>query len=171
MRAKSLTHRASYILIFNEQDQLYVQKRVSTKDYCPGYYDPCTGGVVDDGEDNLDNAYRELKEEMGIDLLNNNQKLTYHGQFYHGGVGQTCVWGNLYSCKWNGDVQIQETEVESVHLKTIDEIKQEFKTTKNTAKLKINVGFNVIFVISDIKWLILQFQISKLTLMNVTKRN
>ena len=127
MRAKNLIHRASYVLIFNDKDELYVQKRVLTKDYCPGYFDPCTGGVVDADEDNLENAYRELKEEMGIDLRNNNGKLLYHGQFFHGGnKGQTSVWGNLYSCKWNGDIKIQETEVDSVHLKTIQEIKDEF---------------------------------------------
>ena len=128
MRANNLIHRASYILIFNSKNQLYVEKRVLTKDYCPGYFDVCTGGVVDVNEDNDDNAYRELKEEMGIDLLLNNKKLKYHGCFYHGGSNEeTCCWGNLYSCIYDGKISIQETEVESVHLKTIDEIKNEYK--------------------------------------------
>lgn len=127
MRANQLLHRASYILIFNSNLQLYVQKRVMTKDHCPGHFDPCTGGVVDAGEDNTDNAYRELKEEMGIDLLATDQRLKYHGCFFHGGPNETSVWGNLYSCIWDKPVTIQETEVESIHLKTIGEIKQEFE--------------------------------------------
>eukprot|EP01083_Nonionella_stella_P246520 855783_1 len=113
MRANNLIHRASYILIFNDKNQLYVQKRVKTKDYCPGYFDPCTGGVVDDGENNEDNAYRELMEEMGIDLLNNDQKLKYHGCFFHNDnayINTTRVWGNLYSCIWNKQIKMQETE-------------------------------------------------------------
>ena len=46
MRAKALPHRATYVLVFNSQDQLYVQKRTLTKDVFPGYYDPAAGGVV-----------------------------------------------------------------------------------------------------------------------------
>ena len=126
MRANNLLHRASYILILNDQHQLYVQKRVSTKDYCAGHFDPCTGGVVAVGEGNEENAYRELSEEMGVDLLSHNQALAYHGCFLHRSA-ETSVWGNLYSCTWNGPIAIQETEVESAHLKTIEQIKQEFK--------------------------------------------
>ena len=38
------------------------------KDYCPGYYDLATGGVVGDGEEDDVNAMREVHEEVGIDL-------------------------------------------------------------------------------------------------------
>ena len=36
------------------------------KDYCPGFYDLSTGGVVGDGEDDDLNAQREVQEEIGI---------------------------------------------------------------------------------------------------------
>ena len=44
-----------------------IQKRVDFKDYCPGYYDLVTGGVVDAGEDDDYSAGRELAEELGIE--------------------------------------------------------------------------------------------------------
>jgi isopentenyldiphosphate isomerase len=50
MRAKRLPHRSTYILVFNSQGELFVQKRTMTKDVFPGYYDPATGGVVLAGE-------------------------------------------------------------------------------------------------------------------------
>mmetsp|Transcript_10436 Transcript_10436/g.15689 ORF Transcript_10436/g.15689 Transcript_10436/m.15689 type:complete len:221 (+) Transcript_10436:39-701(+) len=130
MREKHLWHRASYVLVFNANNDLYVQKRVSTKDYCPGYLDVCTGGVVDSNEDNFDNAYRELHEEMGIDLLHSDtqtrQMLKYHGCFHYND-DKTRVWGNLFSCQWSGDIKFQETEVERVDIKSIDTILYEYK--------------------------------------------
>ena len=122
MRQKKLLFRASYILVFNSNQQLYVQKRVMTKDYCPGYFDVCTGGVVAKDETNEDNAYRELIEELGIDLLTNGQSLKYHGSFRY-----KTAWENIYSCLWDGDIVPQLTEIESVHMKTIGEIKDEYK--------------------------------------------
>ena len=46
MREQRLIHRASYILVFNRADELFVQQRTMTKDIYPGYYDIAAGGVV-----------------------------------------------------------------------------------------------------------------------------
>jgi len=70
MRAKNLPHRSTYILVFNAQGELYVQKRTMTKDVFPGYYDSAAGGVVLAGESYEQGAVRELAEEMGIDVRN-----------------------------------------------------------------------------------------------------
>lgn len=48
------------------RDQLYVQKRTWIKDYCPGAFDPVTGGVVAAGEEYQLSAEREAEEEMGV---------------------------------------------------------------------------------------------------------
>lgn len=49
--AFSLT-TTSNILNLNRshRHQFYIQKRTNTKDYCPGYYDLASGGVMADGE-------------------------------------------------------------------------------------------------------------------------
>ena len=36
------------------------------KDYCPGYFDLVTGGVVGGDEDDDIGASRELEEELGL---------------------------------------------------------------------------------------------------------
>ena len=120
-REKGYYFRASYILVFNSNQQLYVQKRVKTKAYCPGYLDVCAGGVVAKNETNHGNAYRELREEFGIDLLGNGASLTYHGCIRH-----IQVWENIYSCRWDGDIIPEYKEMESVCLKSIDEIQREY---------------------------------------------
>ena len=43
-----------------------MQKRSFKKTYCPGWYDLATGGVMDIGETDQENAIREVEEEIGI---------------------------------------------------------------------------------------------------------
>src|SRR5215470_15728838 len=113
MRAKRLPHRSTYILVFNAQGELYVQKRTMSKDVFPGYYDPATGGVVLAGESYEQSAVRELEEEMGIRQV----PLTWLFDFYFADR-RTRVWGGAYSCVYDGPLVLQKEEVESVSLMT-----------------------------------------------------
>ena len=127
MRANRLIHRSTYILVFNPEGALYVQKRTMTKDVFPGYYDPATGGVVLAGESYEESALRELEEEMGI----RNSPLTRLFDFYFAGEW-TQVWGGAFSCVYDGPLLLQAEEVESVSLMTIDEIFQRAQTEQFT---------------------------------------
>ena len=108
MRKNNLFHRSSFIYIYNSKydtniqldyrKQFYVQKRTMTKDYLPGYYDLATGGVVQEHEGNLENAIRELYEEMGIktdSLIPHKKNLCFVSD-------RTKVYGNLFSLKYDG---------------------------------------------------------------------
>jgi isopentenyldiphosphate isomerase len=108
MRAKRLLHRSTYIFVFNTSGDLYVQKRTMTKDVFPGYYDPAAGGVVLADESYEVGAQRELAEEMGI----HNVPLTHHFEFYFA-APQSRVWGSVFSCVYDGEIVLQEEEVES----------------------------------------------------------
>ena len=117
MRAKRLPHRSTYILVFNSQGELYVQKRTTTKDVFPGYYDPATGGVVLAGESYEEGARRELAEELGI----HDVPLTPLFTFYFTDE-RTCVWGGVFSCVYDGAMVLQPEEVESGEFMPVDEI-------------------------------------------------
>jgi isopentenyldiphosphate isomerase len=108
MRAKALPHRACYILVFNSKGELFVQKRTQSKDIYPGYYDIAAGGVVLAGESYEHSAQRELKEELGI----SNSPLASHFTFKHEDTNNI-VWGRVYSCTYDGEMILQEEEVES----------------------------------------------------------
>ena len=123
MRAKNLPHRSTYILVFNAQGELYVQKRTMTKDVFPGYYDPAAGGVVLAGESYEQGAVRELAEEMGI----RDVPLTWLFDFYFADE-RTRVWGGAFSCVYDGEVILQEEEVEDVALMPIAEILRRAET-------------------------------------------
>ncbi len=63
--AKKLRHRAVHVLIFNDEGEVFLQKRSKNKDTWPGAWDSSCSGHVDQGEDYLTAAHRELDEELG----------------------------------------------------------------------------------------------------------
>jgi len=127
MRAKRLPHRSTYILVFHPQGPLYVQKRTMSKDVFPGYFDPVTGGVVLAGENYEESALRELEEEMGIRAV----PLSHLFNFYFEDEW-TRVWGSAFSCTYEGELVLQEEEVEYVELMTFDDILRRSVTERFT---------------------------------------
>jgi 8-oxo-dGTP pyrophosphatase MutT (NUDIX family) len=108
MRADRLTHRATYILVFNSEGEIYVQKRTPIKDVFPGFYDVAAGGVVLAGETYEQGAERELAEELGI----RGAPLEPLFDFYYADE-HVRLWGRAFSCVYDGEMVLQEEEVES----------------------------------------------------------
>ena len=127
MRAQRLPHRSTYILVFNSQGALYVQKRTMTKDVFPGYYDPATGGVVLASESYEESAKRELAEELSIHDVPLTPLFTFYFTDEH-----TCVWGRVFSCVYDGEIVLQVEEVESGEFVPLDEILQRARTALYT---------------------------------------
>ena len=119
MRARNLFHRASYILVHSLPEYILVQKRTLTKDYCPGYYDLATGGVVSYGESDEENGRRELFEELGLE-----EKMSVLGRFKYED-DNTRVWGNLFEARIDGhrEIKLQAEEVDSVEKWSVEEVR------------------------------------------------
>lgn len=127
MRAQKLPHRSTYTFVFNSRGELFVQKRTMTKDIYPGYYDPCTGGVVLHGESYELSAIRELEEEVGI----RDVPLTWHFNVYFED-DLVRVWGGVFSCVYDGAIVLQAEEVESGEFLPIETILQRAQTAPYT---------------------------------------
>jgi 8-oxo-dGTP pyrophosphatase MutT (NUDIX family) len=127
MRAKRLRHRSTYILVFNCEGELYVQKRTLTKDVFPGYYDVAAGGVVLAGETYEQGAARELEEEMGIRDVLLRRLFDFYFEDEH-----TRLWGCAFSCAYNGAVVLQEEEVESGAFVPVSDILRRAETEPYT---------------------------------------
>jgi len=65
VHAEGLKHRAVHVLVFNEENELFMQKRSMNKDTWPGAWDASCTGHVDAGETYKEAAFRELEEELG----------------------------------------------------------------------------------------------------------
>lgn len=72
----SLTHRAIAVIIYNDKQEILLQKRSQYKDTYPGWYEISAGGHVAKGETYEQAAARELNEELGVSI-----PLTYVKKF------------------------------------------------------------------------------------------
>ncbi len=117
MRAEMLPHRATYILVFEPNGRLFLQKRTATKDIYPGCYDVAAGGVVLAGETYEASAKRELAEELGIVGV----RIQRHFDFYHQD-DRSRVWGRVYSCRYGGTIVLQPEEIESGEFLDIQQV-------------------------------------------------
>lgn len=61
-----LRHRSVHLLVFNPNNEIFLQRRALSKDINPGLWDTSAAGHVDFGEEILTSALRELREELGI---------------------------------------------------------------------------------------------------------
>lgn len=125
----SLIHRAVHVLVFRSDGRLLMQKRVMAKDVAPGKWDTSVGGHLDAGEDYLEAAYREMKEELGIEGV----ELTHLYDFKHRSPRESEDI-RTYRVVYDGKVSPHWFEIEKVREWTVEEIDRAVGTgvfTKN----------------------------------------
>lgn len=61
-------HKAVHIWIINHNGDILLQRRCATKDSNPNMLDISSAGHLTAGDNSLDGAVRELKEELNIDV-------------------------------------------------------------------------------------------------------
>lgn len=115
-------HKPVWIWIINEQNQILVQKRASTKKFMPNLWDGSSTGHVHAGEQ-LDSAcQREVLEELGVDIAK--ERFTFLGEF----LAQP-VWelGQVYLLELNSTENkfvFQDNEVDEVKWLNLEEFKE-----------------------------------------------
>ena len=78
---QGILHRTAHVWIVRENKgriQVLLQKRSEEKDSYPGCYDISSAGHIPAGVDFLPSAVRELKEELGVSVMQ--KALVYCGQ-------------------------------------------------------------------------------------------
>jgi isopentenyl-diphosphate Delta-isomerase len=80
---KGLYHRIARIMVEDEAGDVLLQKRTADRELYPGRWDNSAAGHVDEGEDYLTAAKRELAEEIGLREVNLQEMGYYqtHGSF------------------------------------------------------------------------------------------
>lgn len=120
-----IRHRTSHVWLlrkYNGKTQVLLQKRSKDKDSYPGCYDISSAGHIPAGEEFLESALRELKEELGIEakadeLIYCGQRQfefreTFHGKkFWDNQVSNVyALWRDLEAAAFS----VQKSEVDAV---------------------------------------------------------
>ena len=115
----SLMHRVVHVLVFNDKEDILLQKRSMSKDVAPGKWDTSVGGHVNSGETLEEAVKREMEEELGISECNLEFLYTYiHSNDYESELVYT------YSCTYNGKIRFQEDEIDEVRAWSLNEIEE-----------------------------------------------
>ncbi|MFW5443804.1 MAG: NUDIX hydrolase [Methylococcaceae bacterium] len=108
VHALGLRHRAVHILVFNQQGQLFLQKRSMKKDLNKGLWDTSAAGHVDAGEDYTTTAIRESEEELGIHIKDSLQSLFKLSPTPQ--LGMEFI--HVYQCSHNGPFKLNSEEID-----------------------------------------------------------
>lgn len=115
-----LPHRIVHILIFNDKDEMALQKRSTHKSFMPRAWSTTVGGHVRSGETYEAAALREMNEELGIKLPPIYMyKDLYQDKKYHVGLKKFLT---TFKTQSNGPFRINPEEVETVKFFTLVEI-------------------------------------------------
>lgn len=105
-----------HMWLINSKGEILIQKRSEQVNFAPGLW-AVTGGGAIQGEDSVDAAYREVKEELGIDIHIKNKPVTF--------VSDNTII-DIYIIEYDKDIdniKLQKEEVSDVKWVTVDELK------------------------------------------------
>ena len=126
-----ILHRTAHVWIVREREgrtEVLLQKRSDDKDSFPGMYDTSSAGHIPAGDEPLDSAIRELREELGVTASGDD--LEYAGSFriqyeewFHDRLfrDNEVTWVYVYA-KPVGSFTLQESEVSGVCWFDLDEV-------------------------------------------------
>ena len=131
--AEGIRHRTAHIWIIrrkNGRTEILLQKRSRNKDSFPGKFDTSSAGHIQAGDEPLESALRELKEELGIHAVP--EDLQFAGKFpisfakeFHGKMFRDNEVAFVYMYTKPVDVAkliLQKEEVESVEWFDMEEL-------------------------------------------------
>ena len=113
-KQKNLICRVAQIFVFNSKGQLLLQKRGPNVSV-PNKWDDSAAGHVDEGEEYLAAAYRELAEELGVKDVKLIEILKYYTEMVETGsstVGKR--FNMLYSTTYDGNIIPNPSEIAEI---------------------------------------------------------
>jgi 16S rRNA (adenine1518-N6/adenine1519-N6)-dimethyltransferase len=129
-------HRVVLIFVFNKKGEMFLQLRSITKSYCPGYWTAAVGGRVQSGEEYIDAAIRECKEEIGVSITKSD--LTFIGKETFGDDKIVSHFVNSFKMIHDGPFEINDKDVDRVESFSLKDIQQ---MVNNNDKIQPEVLF------------------------------
>ena len=118
-------HRTAHIWIINDENELLLQKRSASKKSHPNCWDISGAGHIRAGESVLEGATRELKEELGVEVEEN--ELQYIATVKSTKNPKNKEFGYVYLLKCNkkvNDYIFEDEEVSEVKYVYFEELEK-----------------------------------------------
>ena len=123
-------HRAVHVWIINSNNEVLMQRRAKIKINHPDMWDISVAGHISAGENSIDSALREIEEEIGISI--SEQDLEHIGELVAESIQNK---GTYINKEYNdvfivrkdiklADMQRQISEVDDLRYITLDELKK-----------------------------------------------
>lgn len=133
----ALRHRAVHIFVLNSHGHYFLQKRSSYKRVQPNKWDTSVGGHIPAGETYEQGAFRELGEELGIQLADPT-RLMHHHDF---------VWSTDFETEYTrtflllheGPFHLNAAEVSDGRFWTSKELRESFGQGVFTPNLELEL--------------------------------
>lgn len=114
-------HPTTHIWLYTANTEILLQQRAKNKDTHPLLWDVSVAGHIGAGEDVLDSAVREIKEEIGLTVLPSDlHKIGYFKSVHrHADDVLDCEYHHTFICELKvplDALQKQESEVEDLRL-------------------------------------------------------
>lgn len=116
-------HKPAWTWVYNSKGEILIQKRSMKKKRFPGYWDTSCAGHVDAGETPKQGAIREAKEEIGLDVSEDDVEFMF--EF----IEDEGYWeiGQVFFIKADKEIDeftIQEDEVDEIKWVSFEELKK-----------------------------------------------
>lgn len=144
---KKLRHRGVQVFVINEEDDFFIQKRSDKKDVFPGLYEGGVTGHVLSGETCKEAAVRELKEELGINVHENDLREMFKFKMLFEHEHELIT---AYLLDYDGKINIDQNEVVSGEFVSLDELKQRIKQDEKEFTPAFLIGFDKYMEVKDI---------------------
>ena len=128
--------QGAHVWIMNSKGEFLIQKRSSQKKLYPNLWSITSGGT-DEGETTLDTVYREVKEELGIEIKPEELELMMSYKRNHDFVDVWLVRKDI-DLK---DITMQIEEVSEVKWASIELLENLIKENQTPKSLPIYFGF------------------------------
>lgn len=121
---RGLLHRAFSVFVFNDRDELLLQRRALSKYHSAGLWTNTCCSHPRPGEDTEAAAHRRLQEEMGFDCaLRPKATFVYKTPFDNGLTEHE--FDHVFTGTFNHDPVINREEAEGFAWRTIDDIRHD----------------------------------------------
>lgn len=127
---KGILHRALSIFIFNDKNEILLQKRYRGKYHSPSLWTNTCCTHPNKNENTITAANRRLEEEMGFSCdLKEVFSFLYYVEFDNNLIEHE--FDHVFFGKYNGDIKINPVEVEDYKWISLDEIISDLKLNPN----------------------------------------